>query len=298
MIIREFNSFLVKACRRIPIKKLKSRIYNEMHEHMEDMLDEYLESGEGREAATEKVVEDMGNPVKINKELRRAHRSEIISAYAARAFIVFSVIALFLYLPYLDAGLSEYFSSTAKEEIEADLTQSEYTYKYYGKTERNGRDYIIYTAETPEGYRVEYYESIMLFNRYSVYDRFSGSGGGDGNGNLLISLGYPDISKETEKEAKVYFAFKETKNVKYFQFSFEKVYDFENGDKPNEIKSELFPVPSPGEFTVIDAPEGYRFSGFYYLFDENRQKIKDSKNNDFWGGTAWNSSSKSSYNLR
>lgn len=117
---------------------------------------------------------------------------------------------MLLYLPYLDAGLSEYSSSTAKEEIESDLAQSEYSYKYYGKTERNGRDYIFYTAETPEGYKVKYYESIKLFNRYSVYDRFSGSGG-DGSGNLLISLGYPNISKETEKESKVYFAFKETK---------------------------------------------------------------------------------------
>ncbi len=216
-----------------------------MHEHMEDMLDDYLESGEEREAAIEKVIKDMGDPVKINKQLRRAHRSEIISACAARAFIAVSVIALLLFLPYLDAGLSEYSSSTAKEEIEADLAKSEYSYKYYGKTERNGRDYIFYAAETPEGYKVKYYESIKLFNRYSVYDRFAGS-----------------------------------------------------GDKPNEIKSELFPVPKTGEFTVIDAPEGYRFSGFYYLFDENKQKIQGSKNNDFWDGTAWNSSSKASYNLR
>lgn len=77
MIIREFSVFLGTACRRIPIKKLKRRIFNEMNEHMEDMLDEYLKAGEEREAAIEKVVEDMGDPVKTNKELRRTHCSEI-----------------------------------------------------------------------------------------------------------------------------------------------------------------------------------------------------------------------------
>ncbi len=293
MIIHEFSFFLEMASRRIPIKKLRSRIRREMNEHMEDMLDDYLESGEEREAAIEKVIKDMGDPVKINKQLRRAHRSEIISAYIQKAVVGILIITFILSLYDISEVADEYRYSYTKEEIEADLAQSEYSYKYYGKIERNGRDYIIYTAETPEGYRVEYYESIMLFNRYSVYDRFSGSGGGKSEGNVLFRLGYPDISKE--KESNVYFAFEETKYVKYFQCSFEKVYDFGNGNKPDIIKSELFPVPSPGEFTVIDAPDGYRFSGYYYFFDENKQEIQDSEKIDFGGSEGWGSFVKRSY---
>lgn len=295
MMIRKFSFFLGIVCRRIPIKKLKNRIYNEMREHMEDMLDVYLEAGEEREAAIEKVVKDMGNPIKINKQLRRAHRLEIVSAYASRAVVGILIITFLLSLPDLITVASEYRRSSTKEEIEADLAESEHPYKYCGKIERNGRNYIFYTAETPDGYKVKYYESIKLFNRYSVYDRFAGSGGGDGGGNLFVDLGFPDISKETEREVKVYFAFKETAKVKYFQFSFNKIYGSENGDNPDEMTSELFPIPKPGEFIVIDAPEGYRFSGFYYLFDENKQKIQNSKDNDWWGGTAWKGGSKKGY---
>lgn len=272
MIIREFNSFLVKACRRIPNKKLKSRIYHEMHEHMEDMLDDYLEAGEEREAAIEKVVKDMGNPAIINKQLRRAHRLEIFLARALEATVWILLISLHYTVP----AISTYRYSNTKEELETAITQREEPYKYCGEIERNGRVYILYTCETPDENSVKYFESVRLFGKFNIHDKFAGVGNGDGDGNILITLGF--ANKKSEIETKVYFGFKPTK-AKYFKTGFIKREDCTDDDKPNSIISDFYVVPKHGEFIVIDAPEGYRFSGFYYAYDENKQIIEATNDN-------------------
>ena len=277
-IIGEFNVFLGQACRRIPIKKLKRRICSELREHMEDMLDDFLEAGVEKDAAIQKVIKEMGDPVKINRELRRAHRRKIAFVRIVRVLTLFLIFGfLFDILPMLVSTASHYCSSSTKEDIEAAMLQDEYDYKYCGEIERNGRVYLLYTCETPDENRVQYHESIRLLGKFDIHSRFSGSGDGYGDGNVLITLGYPD--KSIKNETKVYFGFKPTK-AKYFKFGFKKMYGYENDDKPDEIISDFFTVPNPGEFTVIDAPEGYRFSGFYYVYDENKQIIEDYDRDD------------------
>lgn len=279
MGIREFNIFLEKACRHIPIKKLKSRIYKELREHMEDMLDDFLEAGVEKDAAIQMVIKEMGDPVKINKDLRRAHRRKIAFVRIVRVLTLFLIFGfLFDILPMLVSTVSHYCSSSTKEDIEAAMLQDEYDYKYCGEIERNGRVYLLYTCETPDENRVQYHESIRLLGKFDIHNRFSGSGDGYGDGNILITLGYPD--KNAKSETKVYFGFKPTK-AKYFKFGFKKMYYYENDDMPDEIVSDFFAVPSPDEFTVIDTPEGYRFSGYYYIYDENKQIIEDYDPDDF-----------------
>lgn len=278
-IIGEFNVFLGQACRRIPIKKLKRRICSELREHMEDMLDGFLESGEEKDAAIQKVIKEMGDPVKINKELRRAHRRKITFVRIVRALALFLFFwFLFVILPMLASTASHYCSGSTKEDLEAAMLQEEYNYKYCGEIERNGRVYLLYSGETAEKNYVHYSESIRLLGKFDIHNRFFGSGDGYGDGNILITLGYPD--KNAKSETKVYFGFKPTK-VKYFKFGFKKMYYYENDDMPDEIVSDFFAVPSPGEFTVIDTPEGYRFSGYYYIYDENKQIIEDCDPDDF-----------------
>lgn len=293
MEILEFRNFLAKACKHISIKKLRNRIYRELCEHMEDILDDFLEAGEEKDTAIQKVITEMGDPVKINKNLRRAHRKKIVSSYILKTAIgIFAIISL-LHLPYLDVGFSEYFSSITKEQIETDLAESEYTYTYYGETERNGRNYIFYIAETSEEHKVKYFESIKLFGKHSVYVRFSGSGGGSSDGNLLMSLGFPDI--KSENETYVYFSFKPIK-AKYFKVGFQK-YDYSNTDTPENVISDFIAVPNIGEFVIIDAPDGYRFSGFYYPYDENKQLIEYSDPDTFSSGESWKGGMHTSYSL-
>lgn len=282
MEILEFRIFLAKACKHIPIKKLRNRIYPELREHMEDMLDDFLEAGEEREAAIQKVIAEMGDPVKINKDLRRAHRRKIVLVCAARVIALFFIITLLCSLPYLESYLSEYLSSSTKSEIEADLAKEKYSYTYYGKIEYNGRDYIFYTAETPEGRSIRYYASIKLFDRFDIRNRFHIRGGATGTGVLYVGLVLPHTYNDTERATFVYLALEET-NVKFFQVDFIKAVT-SNGT-PDIITSDFYPVPKPGEFTIVEAPEGYSFAGPYYVFDENRQAIN--KDSNFLSGTGW-----------
>lgn len=293
MEIGEFNVFLEKSCRHIPIKKLKIRIYNELREHMEDMLDGFLEAGEEKDAAIQKVIKEMGDPVKINRDLRRAHRKKIafvrsIKVLALQIFLLF----LFVIFPMLVSTASKYYYSSTKEDLEAAMLKDEYDYKYCGEIERNGRVYILYVSDDSDENHVKYYESLRLLGKFDIHDRFSGSGGGYGDGNILITLGITD--KSSKNETKVYFGFKPTK-AKYFKLGFKKMYYYENDDKPDEITSDYFAVPNPGEFIIIDTPEGYRFSGFYYIYDENKQKIESADPDDFSIGESWKYRSRDSY---
>lgn len=292
MDILEFRKFLAAVCRRIPnVKKLRNRIYNELYEHMEDMLDGFLEAGEEEEAAIQRVVKEMGDPRKISKAFRRAHRREIISAIALRSAVNTLIILVMSNLPFITSGFSKYRSSVTKEHIESVLAQSEYDYTYYGKVNRNGRDYIFYIAETPEEYKVLYFESIKLFNRYSIYDRFAESGYGTGDGNILLPLGFTDYKSENEVLA--YFGFVATK-VKYFKLEYEK-YDYSGSDNSENILSDFIAVPNVGEFTVIDIPEGYRFSGNYCTYDENKQLTENREPDDFSIGQSFRGLSINSY---
>lgn len=287
MEILEFRIFLAKACKHIPIKKLRSRIYRELREHMEDMLDDFLKAGEEKETAIQKVITEMGDPVKINKNLRRAHRKKIVLVRSAKILsLLLTILFLFDIVPMLVSTASKYCASSTKEDLEAAMIQDEYDYKYCGEIERNGRVYLLYTCETSEENRVQYYESIRLLGKFNIHDRFSGDGAGKGDGNILITLGHAD--KSAKSETKVYFVFKPTK-AKYFKFGFKKMYGYDNDDKPDEISSDFFAVPSIGEYVIIDAPEGYRFSGFDYIYDENKQIIENYDPDDFSTGESWGS---------
>lgn len=280
MEILEFRIFLAKACKHITIKKLRNRIYRELCEHMEDMLDDFLEAGEEKETAIQKVITEMGDPVKINKNLRRAHRKKIVLVRSIKTLAFFLSLTFFYISPLLASNTSTYCHSDTREEIEAAMLQNKHNYKYCGEIERNGRVYLLYTSEASEfsdKNRVKYYESIRLFGELDIHDRFSGYGNGYGDGNILIALGR--ANNISENETQVYFSFKPIK-AKYFKMGFTKKYGYENDGKPDDITSDFIAVPNIGEYVIIDAPEGYRFSGFYYPYDENKQLIKNTDAND------------------
>lgn len=278
MEILEFRIFLEKICRRIPIKKLRNRIYREFCEHMEDMLDDFLEEGEEKDAAIQKVIKEMGDPVKINKNLRRAHRKKIILVRSINTLASILIIILVEALPFWGSVVSRYYYSSTKENLETAMIQYEDNYKYCGEIERNGRVYILYARNTSDRNDVKYYESLRLFGKIDIHDKFSGVGEGSGDGNILITLGFPDNKSEIETE--VYFSFEPIK-AKYFRLGFIKRSDCTNDDKPNNITSDFIAVPNIGEFVIIDAPEGYRFSGFYYTYDENKQIIENTDTDNF-----------------
>lgn len=266
MFIPEFSVFLGKVCRRIPYKKLKSKIKNELSEHMEDMLEDFLETGEEQENAVQKVIEEMGDPVKLNKELRYAHRKKIFLAVSIKVLSAFLIIALLFSVPVFGDVASSYIAADTKEELMQSMEQK--GFYHYGEIERDGRIYLIFVKATPEENRIEYYESIRFFGKYNITDRFGGWYGvvyGSENENLLFRL--------HSSESVVYFSFKPVK-TKYFKVEFFNKYEAGNEDKPHETVSDFYAVPNVGEYLVVDAPQGYRFSGTYHLYDENKQKIE------------------------
>ncbi len=287
MFIPEFSVFLDKTCHRIPHKKLKSRIRRELREHMDDMLEDFLGAGEERKAAIENVIKEMGDPVKLNKELRYAHRKEIFLAVCIKTLSAILIIALLFSIPIFGDVASSYIAADTKEELIQSMEQK--GFYHYGEIERNGRVYLIFAKVTPEENRIEYYESIRFFGKYNITDRFGGWHGvvyGDENENLLLRL--------RSSESLVYFSFKPVK-TKYFQVGFFNKYEAGNENKPYEITSDFYAVPNVGEYLVIDAPQGYRFSGFYYLYDENKQKIEEYGSGIFASCEGYGGGSSSNY---
>lgn len=267
MEILEFRVFLRKACRRIPIKKLRSRIYRELYEHMEDMLDDFLKNGEEKDVAIQKAIEEMGDPVKLNKNLRYAHRRKIILAVSIKVLSAFLIVSLLFTLPVFFDIAGAYIGADTKEDLTLSMEQK--GFQYYGEIEQDGRVYLIYTKVTPEENRVEYYQSIRLLGKYNITDKFGGWHGyvyGNENENLLLRL--------RSSDSMVYFSFKPVK-TKYFKVEFFNKYEIGNENKPYEIVSDFYAVPDVGEHLVINAPQGYRFSGRYFLYDENKQEIKE-----------------------
>lgn len=267
MFIPEFSVFLGKACRRIPYKKLRLRIKQELSEHMEDMLEDFLETGEEQDEAIQKVIEEMGDPVKLNKELRYANRKKIFMAVCIKTMSAFLIISLLLNLHIFFDIADAYISVDTKEELTLSMEQK--GFQYYGEIEQDGRIYLIYTKVTSEENRVEYYQSLRLLGKYNITDRFWGWYGyvyGNENENLFFRL--------RTSEAMVYFSFKPVK-TKYFKVEFFNKYETGSEDKPYEIVSDFYAVPNVGEYLVIDPPQGYRFSGRYFLYDENKQEIEE-----------------------
>lgn len=71
---KTIQEFLQTACNQIRYKSVHKSIVNELTDHIEEQKNQYVKEGFSEEAATNKAIEQMGDPVLVGKELDKAHR--------------------------------------------------------------------------------------------------------------------------------------------------------------------------------------------------------------------------------
>lgn len=74
---KTIQEFLQTACNQIRYKSVHTSIVNELTDHIEEQKSQYIKEGFSEEAATNKAIEQMGDPVLVGKELNKAHRPKI-----------------------------------------------------------------------------------------------------------------------------------------------------------------------------------------------------------------------------
>lgn len=73
----DINSFLDSICNEIKYKPIRSEISEELKNHIEEIKQEYTDSGMENSEAENKAVEQMGNPKEIGVKLNKIHKPRL-----------------------------------------------------------------------------------------------------------------------------------------------------------------------------------------------------------------------------
>lgn len=69
----QIKKFLDKVCSEIKYKSIRNEIYEELESHIEEIKQEYTMIGKSNQEIEDKVIEQMGDPIQIGKELNKIH---------------------------------------------------------------------------------------------------------------------------------------------------------------------------------------------------------------------------------
>ena len=119
-LLDDFSNEVVKH---VKFKFDRDDIKQELNDHMEDMLDEFMSENIERETAEKMVIDCMGNPDEIGEELNKEHNPVIGWIWAVSRVIAIILIILSI-LPVLNVGImtvlsvfSGYSTDRSKDEI-------------------------------------------------------------------------------------------------------------------------------------------------------------------------------------
>jgi len=92
------DDFLNEVCSHIKYKKAHKYIKEELKNHIEDRIKDYIDQGYDEESAISKAIENMGNPTDLGKELNKQHKPYLGWAlYTVNtAIVILSVLIVFM----------------------------------------------------------------------------------------------------------------------------------------------------------------------------------------------------------
>lgn len=164
----KITEFLDRACFLLPTKRLKVRTRRELREHIEDGIELHSESGLTKEEAVERTLKEIGDPSKINHELRKAHKGLLWLARfrnAVTAVLIILVIAAF------PAEIKSFSGGSPLKKAEAEISElegffrnesPELSFLYEYKNEK-GKVYRVYVTNIGNTYLTE---SVRIFGKY------------------------------------------------------------------------------------------------------------------------------------
>lgn len=278
----EKNIYIGKVLNHIHYKKLHTRIYEEISNHMDDMYKDFRTECNDEKEVIKKVLEEMGHPHYLGLELKKANKTKLFWAR------VFKIACIFLTLPilystyvlvaHIGLEVSDYFHADTVEEAEEWLTENRTDgkpIKLLTEIEHEGVVHRIYAPEIQgEHYTIYHIHSINIFG-INVKNRFERS-----TSSFLSTDTYTCADLDTS------YGFSDTLFI-YFGESeekYRKVKYIPTNNGLNEFWSDFIEIPQDGtienpRYFVLDCPDGYRWSS-YERFDENKNSID---NYDFIG---------------
>lgn len=91
---KEKIMYLYNATKPIKYKKLQDRIYFELSNHIDDMFCDFIDNGMSEKVATEKFLDEMGDPEELGNELKKVHKDTLRFIKTIRIITVFTIFAL------------------------------------------------------------------------------------------------------------------------------------------------------------------------------------------------------------
>ncbi len=92
----EKNIFIGKVLNHIHYKKLHTRIYEELSNHIDDMFCDFIDGGMSEEDATQKFLSEMGSPEELGEELKKTHKDTLRLVKFIKSTTVLAVFVLII----------------------------------------------------------------------------------------------------------------------------------------------------------------------------------------------------------
>lgn len=280
--IKDFNTekniYIGKVLNHIHYKKLHTRIYEELSTHLDDMYEDFSSTRDDEEEITRKVLEEMGNPDELGKELQEIHKSVLLRVKILKTIFCIILIMLtpFIFDTIFTAGeeIYNFITSFTIEEAEQWIVENKEevnSIKLITEFEYDGVIHKIYAPEPQgENFKIYHIRSIKCFG-INIKNRF------DPTHYLYINTDggvMVDLNPETAKFDKSLFIFLDSNTkAKYFKVKY-----IPTEDGLEEYWSDFIEIPQDAtiddpKYFILDCPDGYRWNS-YKRFDENKEVIE------------------------
>ena len=279
--IKDFNTekniFIGKVLNHIHYKKLHTRIYDELSNHMDDMYEDFSSTCDDEKEIIKKVLDEMGNPDDLGQQLKEANKKTLSIIRTLRIICAIASIPIIMACISLGTFIIDeimvYFHSEDIMAIEEKLQQEHFDgkeVKLIADLEHNDTIYKVYVpAEQSKNYvQAVGVHSITAFG-IPVKNKFILRGGGstsNTDGSIIVSVNddYP-----LNDYIIVYFGDNEETYIQYF---YEPRYTEEDLEP---YWSDFIEVPQDAtsespKWILIDSPDGYR-AAKYERYDENKE---------------------------
>ena len=279
--LKDFNTeksiYIGKVLNHIHYKKLHTRIYEEISNHMDDMYEDFSASCDDEKEITKRVLEEMGHPHYLGLELKKANKTilfwarmfKIACAVLTLPIIYLSIVAVLL----VGSEISDFSHTHTVKEAEQWIVEE----KNDGKTinllteiEHEGVVHRIYVPEfqDEEDFNIYHIASTKFFG-INIKDKFEFA-----HSTFLSSDDYTIADlEESFGLSDVLFIYFDTPEEKYLKVEY-----ISREDNSRGTWSDFIEIPQDGTMknpkcVLFDCPDGYRWS-HYKRYDENKEPIE------------------------
>lgn len=276
--IKDFDTekkiYIGKVLNHIHYKKLHSRIYEELSNHLDDMYEDFSSTCDNEIEIIKRVIDEIGNPDELGEELKKANATKLLISR------VFKTICFILSIPLLysawvvtaHVGMEiidytrTYTITEAEEWIMKNRTEGK-AIKLLTEIEHEGVVHRIYVPEAQsENFDIYHICSVKLFG-INIKDRFEYA-----HSTYISSDEYTiaNLNTESYRLTDTLFIYFADPLYEYIKIEYISLEDSTRGKWSDFIKIPQNGTVDKPECVLFDCPDGYRWN-HYERFDENKE---------------------------